>query len=166
MKRKILLGLLVLVTMFAVTGCVKFTFTIGDGNAMANTEWLAGDDSQVVFTKDRIDWYQSADEHDDNYYSGTYKYYRGDKAIDYITTELSEYGVTKDELDGLFSRSNYKKDDFVVFDIRYDKFIINGQNKDIARPLVPWYGFISENDSHLYVANMNTGSTYNFDKQK
>ena len=98
--------------------------------------------------------------------SGEYEVYRGEEAIEYITEELSEYGVTKSELKSLFNRSDlYDESTFVVFDIRYDKFVVSGEQRDIERPLVPWFGFVLEDDTYLDVANMNTSTYYKFTKQ-
>ncbi len=134
---------------------------------IANTTWTTGDGSQVVFTKERIDWYRYPDDHNDNYYSGKYKFYIGKEAVKYVTEELKEYGLTKEELEDIFERSEkYDESNFIVFDIRYDKFILEGEEQKITRPLVPWYGFILNNNTFLDVANMNTGTYYDFTKQK
>ncbi len=137
-----------------------------DTLVVAGTTWIAGDGSEVIFTDERIDWYQNPDDHTDNYYSGVYKVYRGEEAVNYVTNELSEYGVTEQELEDLFDRSN-KNDvsNFVVFDIRYDKVVVSGEEKDIERPLVPWFGFVLADDTYLDVANMNTATYYEFTKQ-
>ena len=137
-----------------------------DGESLiSDTTWIANGGSEVVFSKKRINWYQDPEEHSDNYYSGVYKFYIGKEAVDYITKDLSEYGITKNELSSVFdSNINYSEDNFVVFDIRYDKFILDGEEQEIARPLVPWYGFILENNTYLDVANMNTGTYYKFTK--
>ena len=134
-------------------------------NMMGNTTWLSDDGSQVIFTEDRIDWYRSADDHSDNYYSGTYAFYMGEAAVDYITRDLSEYGITKEVLNILFDRSDKQNvSNFVVFDIRYDKYLLCGEEQTIERPLVPWFGFIFDEYTRLDVANMNTGTYYPFFK--
>ena len=166
--------LLLLILVLVISGCkfIKVNINIGNNetnkvskNEMANTTWRTSTNSEVVFTDDRITWYQSADNHNDNYYSGTYKYYRGSAAVKYITEDLSEYGVTKDELNALFIRNeSYDESNFVVFDIRYDTFILSGRNQEISRPLVPWYGFILQDGTILDVANMNTAAYYKFTK--
>ena len=90
----------------------------------------------------------------------------GKKAVDYITKDLEEYGVTKAELERVFnSREEFNESNFVVFDIRYDKFVLDGEEQEIDRPLVPWFGFILEDNTFLYVVNMNTSSYYNFTKK-
>lgn len=141
--------------------------TISNDSSMSGTTWIASGGSEVVFSETRIDWYQDPEEHSDNYYSGVYKFYIGKEAVDYVTQELPEYGVTRSELSSLFNRSdNYSEDNFVVFDIRYDKFILDGEEQEIARPLVPWYGFILDDNTFLDVANMNTGTYYKFTKSE
>lgn len=133
---------------------------------MNNTTWITDDNSEVVFTEDRIDWYQSAENHEDNYYSGKYQFYIGQDAVQYITKNLSEYRITKQKLENLFKRSSkYDESCFVVFDIRYDRFLLDGEEQTIDRPLVPWYGFLLEDGTFLDVANMNTGTYYPFKKQ-
>ena len=159
--KKLLFSLLV-VTALVLTGCGKEN----SKNLVSNTKWSGSDDSEVVFTDSRIDWYQSSDNHNDNYYSGNYKFYIGKKAVEYITNDLSEYGITKEELERVFnSRDEFKESNFVVLDIRYDKFVLDGEEQEITRPLVPWFGFILEDDTFLYVVNMNTYSYYNFTKK-
>lgn len=161
-RKDILIGaaVLIAVVIYLVSALVKTS------SLVKNTTWIGRDGSEVVFTKDRIDWYKSPDDHDDNYYSGEYEMYIGENAVEYITEELSEYGVTKLELIELFLGNNdYEEDRFVVFDIRYDEYVLNGESKEIVKPLVPWYGFISEDGNTLNVVNMNTIGYYQFTKQ-
>lgn len=133
---------------------------------VANTIWHGGDNSEVVFTENRIDWYQSPDDHDDNYFSGNYTFYIGKDAVKYITENLADYGVTEDDLARVFATNGpYNESNFVVFDIKYDKFLLSGEEQAMERPLVPWYGFILNENTYLDVANMNTGTLYGFTKQ-
>ncbi|MBQ6510557.1 hypothetical protein IJI94_01150 [Candidatus Saccharibacteria bacterium] len=140
---------------------------VDDNSLISNTTWIASDGSEAVFTETEINWYKDAENHSDNYYSGTYEFYIGEDAIDYITQDLSEYGITKSELKTLFDKNpEYSKDNFVVFDIRYDEFIMDGEEQVVAKPLVPWYGFILDDNTYLDVANMNTGTYYKFTKSE
>lgn len=166
-KGKILIVVLLVLLVVLVASFFKPEKNYENSNLLvANTTWIAGDGSEVFFTEERIDWYQNPDDHSDNYYSGEYEVYRGEEAIEYITEELREYGVTKSELKSLFNRSDlYDESTFVVFDIRYDKFVVSGEQRDIERPLVPWFGFVLEDDTYLDVANMNTSTYYKFTKQ-
>ena len=142
------------------------TNVINSSSLVSNTTWIASDESEVIFTSERIDWYQNEYNHTDNYYSGEYKFYIGKDAVKYITEELDQYGVTKEELEDLFDRNeNYSENNFVVFDIRYDEFVLDGEKQTITRPLVPWYGFLLEENTFLDVSNMNTGTYYKFTKK-
>lgn len=135
-------------------------------NEMANTTWIASDGSEMIFGETEMNWYKDEGIHDDNYYTGTYEYYRGEKAVDFITTELSEYGVTKQELYDLFERNEDRKEEnFVVFNLVYSGIIIGGETTVPTRPLVPWYGFILNDGTYLDVVNMNTASYYSFTKK-
>lgn len=134
-------------------------------NPISNTTWLSDDGSEVIFTEDRIDWYHDPDNHEDFYYSGAYVFYIGEAAIEYITQDLSDYGITREKLERQFSASDeHDVSNFVVFDIRYDRWVLFGQEQTIERPLVPWYGYILDDDTRLDVANMNTGTYYPFFK--
>lgn len=133
---------------------------------VANTRWLCGDGSELVLTSNRLDWYQEEGVHNDNYFSAEYKFYIGKDAVKFVTENLSEYGVTKDELQNTFDRNEmYDESNFVVFYINYDKFILDGEEQTITKPISPWFGFILRNNTFLDVANMNTKSYYDFEKQ-
>ena len=135
-------------------------------NLLANTTWIARDGSEAIFSEDRLEWYKDEGEHDDNYQNGAYKFYVGAEAVKYITDDLSDYGVTSAELAELFLRNEeYNADNFVVFDINFDKFVMGGEERSIENPRVPWFGFLLEDGTYLDVANMNTGTYYGFTKQ-
>lgn len=135
-------------------------------NAMANTSWIASDNSEMVFTSISFNWYKDKGVYTDNYYTGTYKFYIGEDAVNYITTELSSYGVTKEELNSLFDRvEEYSVDNFVVFDFSYLTSKLNGQVSTVTENKAPWFGFILKDGTYLDVANMNTGTYYKFNKK-
>lgn len=167
-----LIALLIIVALAFVTSLVFLFINIFSGGSSGSdkfsvkgTTWTASDSSEMIFEDDRLYWYKDSSDHNDNYYSGIYKLYVGKEAVDYITTDLSSYGVTKSELEGIFDRNEeYDESNFVVFDINYDKYVLNGKNMTIPRPQVPLYGFILKNNTYLDVANMNTGSYYKFTK--
>lgn len=136
-------------------------------NEMANTVWIASDGSEMVFGETEMNWYKDEGIHDDNYYTGTYEYYRGQDAVKFITTELSEYGITESELEEMFANGveEETKENFVVFNLVYSGIVIGGETTIPERPLVPWFGFILENGTYLEVINMNTTSYYEFTKK-
>lgn len=154
-------GFIIIGMLLLVCGCVR-----SNKNMMANTTWLMDDESEVIFTDDTITWYKESSDHSKNYYAGKYKFYIGKQAVDYIVNDLSEYGVTRDELQDVFdSNDNYSINNFVVFDIRYNEYDLDGVKQSFDRPLNPWMGFILNNNTYLDVANMNTYTYYSLTKQ-
>lgn len=130
------------------------------------TSWIASDGSEMKFENGTMKWYQHEGEYDDNYYFGKYEVYIGEEAIEFITEDLKEYGVTRDELEDIFDRNDeYSEDNFVVFDLVYDGITVDGETTVPTNPRIPWYGFILEDNTYLDVANMNTGTYYSFTKK-
>lgn len=162
MKKRLLFVIILFISIFVV-GC---SFT--KKTSMANTTWIARDKSEVIFSKDRIDWYHSHEDHSNDVfrYSGTYKFYIGKKAVKHITEDLPEYGVTVEELESIFAtKETYDESNFVFFDISYDLCFVNGEAKRITNPTLPWMGFLLDDGKILDVANIETGSYYYFEKQ-
>ena len=125
--------------------------------------WQAsGDSSLIVCKKDgSFKYYQSADELNDNYYEGTYEFYMGEDAVTYITTDLSAYGVTRKELEGVFDRNEqYSESNFVIFVLNNEACIVDGENIVDSPYQTPYFGFYLEEDGvpYLDIANMNTGN--------
>ena len=155
-------GLIIICMLLFISGCTR-----NNKNMMANTTWHMDDESEVIFTDDTIYWYKESSDHSRNYYAGKYKFYIGKQAVDYIVNDLSEYGVTRSELQDVFdSNDNYSINNFVVFDIRYNEYDLDGVKQSFDRPLNPWMGFILNNNTYLDVANMNTYTYYALTKQK
>ena len=151
--------------------CAIFLTACGakKSNMLKNTTWKTNDDSQLVFKGKDFYWYKSADDHKDNYYKGTYKLYIGKDATKYLTNDLKEYGVTKEELEMLYKNSSnkyYKEENLVVIDAKYTKYLLDGKKQKIKNPKVPMFGFINDEKDYLDVANMVTGSYYGFTKVK
>lgn len=129
------------------------------------TNWVASDGSEMVFAANTFYWYKSSTDHNDNYYFGKYEIYIGSDAVDFITTDLSNYGVTRSELESVFAKNEeYSEDNFIVVNLNYSKMVINGETSVPETTLVPWYGFILDDGTILDVANMNTGTYYKFTK--
>lgn len=125
--------------------------------------WQAtGDGSLIVCESDgSFKYYQSAEDLTNNYFEGTYEFYMGKKAVTYITTELSDYGVTKEELEEVFDRNEeYDESNFVVFVLNNEACMIDGENVVESPYRTPYYGFYLESDGvpYLDIANMNSGN--------
>ncbi len=130
-----------------------------------NTTWIASDNSEIIFDKDRFNWYLNQNDHTDNVQYGDYVFYVGDLAVEYITKDLKSFGVTNDELVKLFnSNEKYDKSNFVVFNIKLEGYTINGKTTTVNQDIY-WYGFLLNDNKNLQVVNMTTATYYNFIKK-
>lgn len=125
--------------------------------------WQASQDESLMVCEEdgSFKYYQSADDMTDNYYEGTYEFYVGDNAVDYITSELSDYGLTEDELEEIFKRNDeYNEENFVCLVLNNESCIIDGENQIQSSYKTPYYGFYLEENGKTYldIANMNTGN--------
>ena len=125
-----------------------------------------GDKSLIVCEKDgSFKYYQSEEDLTDNYFEGTYSFYVGKDAVDFITTELAEYSVKEGELDDLFDKNEeYNEDNFVCLVLHNEQCLVLGENQIDEPYNTPYYGFILENDGKLCldIANMNSGNYTTF----
>lgn len=139
-----------------------------DRDILKDTSRVSADDgSQMVFNEDQgFGWYQSKDEKDDNYYAGTYDFYMGQDAMDYLTGDLSEYGITKEEMQFYFDRNKeYKLDNFVCFTLHNQSFLLNGEEQLSEEKETHYFGFLLKDGTFLDVANMITGTYHGFSKE-
>ena len=85
--------------------CESLTFEIGTRDEITGNTFLCGDGSQLCL-QDGGDfrWYQSAEDHEHQYYEGAYEVYRGREAME-KTVSMSEYGLTMEELEQVLSAS-------------------------------------------------------------
>ncbi len=124
------------------------------------------DGSLLVFEKDgTFRYYQSAEDFTDNYFEGTYKFYVGADAVDYITTDLSNYSVTEDELKRIFDNTEeYDESNFVCFTLNNEACYMDGENAIEEPYQTPYFGFCLEEDGDLYldIANMNSANYHLF----
>ena len=132
--------------------------------------WLEAEGSYLVLeSSTRFKYYRNKDEQDDYYYTGTYEFYSGPEAIAYVVDDLSEYGVTRDEIDGIIDRNEeYNTSNFVCLVLHNEEQIVDGEDimeKDVT---TPYYGFYLKDGSQeaLDIANMNAASYYYFTPEK
>lgn len=161
--KKIKYLLLIVTTAFLLTGCVLKN----NGFSVRNTTWYARDKSEMIFgDAGEFSWYLSETDHTDNYYKGNYKLYVGKNAYNHITQDLTQYGVTADELDGLISRNaEYTLDKLVVFDITYSSVKVSGSYRSVVGTDTAWYGMILKDGTYLDLANMRNANTMGFTKK-
>lgn len=135
---------------------------------LAGTSWIANNDgSQWVFREDKtFHWYQTPEETEDNYFAGTYEFHIGQDALNYLTTELSDYGVTEWEMRSVISRApEYTVDNFVCFSCRNQSFMLRGEEQLSEETVSSYFGFLLMDGTYLDIANMTTGTYYGFTKE-
>lgn len=108
-----------------------------------------------------------ADEPDKEYYAGTYIFKRSGDAYDYLTEDLSEYGITAEKLLDYFltnAGTQYNYNNLVCLVLNKDSHIKEGEEV-IPQPIsTPYFGFVLEDETGIYldIANMTTGDYTTF----
>lgn len=135
---------------------------------LAGTSWISGNDnSQWVFGTDKtFHWYQTEGETGDNYFAGTYEFHVGQDAINYLTTEFSDYGITERKIRQVISgNSEYMLDNFVCFSCVNQSFMLRGKEQLSEDTISSYLGFFLQDGTYLDIANMTTGTYYGFTKE-
>lgn len=145
----------------------QLTFELED-TYFSGTSWIASNDgSQWNFDEDgTFHWYQDGAVTDDNYYAGTYTFYVGEKAKDYLIDALAEFGITEEELlQTINGREEYGLEHFVCLTTTNESFLLNG-TEQLSEPTQTHYcGFLLEDGERLSLLNMSTAGEYEFTKQ-
>ena len=126
------------------------------------------DGSYIKFnvSSDKFLWYQSVEdkEKEDNFYKGTYQFYIGTDAMEYIDENLAEeYGLTSVEMTEFLLRNsgneNYRWDNFIILAMHTDSIVYEGEEKEMDTDRC-YYGFFYEADgkSVYDAANIKTAS--------
>ena len=165
----VLAGLIGVICVVAVAAIMFIPRTASPSpDLLAGTSWLSGDDnSQWVFGTDKtFHWYQMEGETDDNYFAGTYEFHVGQDAINYLTTELSDYGITERTIKRVISsNSEYTLDNFVCFSCVNQSFMLRGKEQLSEDTLSSYLGFFLQDGTYLDIAKMTTGTYYGFTKE-
>jgi len=121
--------------------------------------WVGNDKSVIYLNKNKkYSWYQDDKNQTDNFYNGTYEYYTGTDAINYISTYLREYGVTEEEQKNLIERGEYQLKNYYLLILTCDKVVINGVEERPQNSIVYYYGFYNEKYKRLELVNMDTAN--------
>lgn len=116
------------------------TFNIGEKNfVFGNTFINTIDQSELVLSDDgSFKYYESQEDHENNYYLGNYEVYYGQEAFDFIA-EQKEYGITMEELENSLriNMAGYILDSTSVYMLSQIEFDEDGNfagiNPDIER---------------------------------
>ena len=145
----------------------ELTFEL-ESTYFSGTSWIASNDgSQWTFDEDgTFHWYQDGAVTDDNYYAGTYTFYVGRQAKDYLTDALAEFGITEEELlQTINARAEYGLEHFVCLTTTNESFLLNGAEQ-LSEPTQTHYcGFLLEDGERLSLLNMRTATQYEFTKE-
>lgn len=135
-------------------------------------KWITtGDGSYLVFNKrdNTFKYYMSYADTTDNYYSGHYDIYIGKDALEYITEDLEDYGVTKDELRQLFRNNvTYDKENLICICLNNEEMIKDGSRENDDEWTTHYFGFylVSDIDGKEYdildLTNMDSASYITF----
>lgn len=123
-------------------------------------KWKSIDGSILYLYDDgKYIWYQSDNDHKDNYTEGTYKIKTKEDAVNYIAKDLSEYNLSKEEQYKFFNDSKnnlYKIDNYVYIGLNCIKNINDGKESEHALGLVSYYGFYDKMTRSLETSNLKT----------
>ena len=132
-----------------------------------NEDWVEVDsDSFLVFDNSRtFHYYREYDNQDGDYYTGTYEIYVGEDAMEYITEDLEEYGVTEEEINDFIDRNEeYTLDNLICIVLYNESCIVDGEETFDHTVMTPYFGYyLVEGDAvGLDIANMNAAEYYMF----
>lgn len=132
-----------------------------------NWKGVNGGSLLVCETDGSFQYYRSAEDLTDSYYTGSYEYYRGADALAYLTVELSQYAVTAEEMEAYFERnegSQRTPDNLVCLVLHNEQCIIDGENTMEETVMTPYYGFVltEEGDTYLDIVNMNSANPHTY----
>lgn len=178
MRNKLFRLLLAVVALLAMAGCSEDTAAKRKENVFADTAWIGeSDQSYWTFSANKeFYWYQTKDNQEDNYYAGSYDVKLGREAIDYVTKDLKEYGVTEEEIDQLL-KSNaetggaeiFNEDGFICFTCTTTSFMLEGEEQLKQPMIIPYYGFYYEDaatgEAYFNVVNMQNGANFQFSRE-
>lgn len=120
--------------------------------------YTAEDESTIYFFEDgTFDWYRDEDNSDDRK-SGNYSVIFGKEAENMLTGELSDYGVTKQEIDDFHDRNSdtdlYKPENLTVLTLETTEIDVE-EDVDIDVPYTRYY-YGHADDQYFDGVNMDT----------
>ena len=127
--------------------CDSLTFEMGNQDYISGNTFLCGDGSQVCLQDDgSYRYYQSEDDHENQYYEGIYEVYYGQAAVDKVVS-MTEYGLTAEKLDQLLSTNmnGYVPGGCTSLDYLYSKGVIKDTRERYTVCLDTFYAVILHN---------------------
>lgn len=140
---------------------------MGNIQDFAGKKYLGTDGSALELKEDgSFVWYQSEDNHEDNFFTGVYQLYFDKEGVDYVINGLPQFGLTEEKLLKYFFRNRgsdlYNIKNFCCLVIENQKLIMEGEDKNIKSYNTYYMGFFK--DGYLEAANMQTGNYVRFNR--
>lgn len=133
---------------------------IPEDGGLADKSFNGSDGSELVFNGLSFTWYKDEGVHDDNYRYGFSSVYYGEDAREILKTDLSDYGVTEEELDDYFERNEddsfYNPDCFCVMILHNVGAVLDKEESKEDSYDTPYMGFYSS--GYYDAVNMNSGN--------
>ncbi|MBP5493062.1 MAG: zinc-ribbon domain-containing protein [Clostridiales bacterium] len=126
--------------------------------------WVVEDEgAYLVFESGKkFTYYRSIDDQDNYYYEGKYKLFVGKEAIEYLTNDLEDYGITEEEIKDIIRKNDYyTEDNLILLVLINETCMIDGEDTlpedTVTTPYVGFY--VEEKDYYaLDLTNMNAAS--------
>lgn len=130
-------------------------------------KYLSTDGSAIDFKEDgSFVWYQSDENHEDNFFEGVYQIFFDKDAADYVVHKLPQFNVKEEELLKFFLRNRgndlYNIKNFCCLIIENQKLTMEGVDKQIEPYNTYYMGFYK--DGYLEAANMQSGNYVKFNR--
>ena len=130
-------------------------------------DWLGDDNSLLRLDENgSYSWYQSEENHSENFYEGIYEIYVGSEAISYIANNLNEYNLTENDQIKNILASGHSINEYYLIILNCNKLVINGTEQTIINNLIYYYGYHEIEDNYLDLTNMNTQKAAGFTRKE
>ena len=131
--------------------------------SLVGNVWRSSDGSFLYLNEDNsYYWYMNDNEHNNNYFSGTYSVYNGLDAVNYIVKNFSDYNFNYDKQMDLFGEGKYSLNNYYLLVLDCDKAFMNGKEDTSDLGIIPYYGFYDDDKESLSLVNMKSGNNANF----
>ena len=136
-------------------------------NEFEGKKFKAEDGSVIYFAEDgSFLWYRSDDNHEDNYYRGTYELRFAKDGMDYIIKELPQFGMTEQKMALYLSRNKesefYRLRNFCFLSLNNEELKADGESRQLQSVKSYYMGFYAE--GLFDAANMQTGNYVKFSR--
>lgn len=130
---------------------------------ITSINWIEeNSESYLTFGKrNSFKYYQSFRDTSDYYYTGKYELYFGDDAIEVVSEDYDEYGLTREEIEEMYTKKELKN--LVLLVLKNDGCWIDGENTRDEEWTSLYLGFFNDgSNKSLYLLNLGAVTYFNF----